>query len=207
MKYKFTFFVVLFFIVILYSCAGNKDKDLKTVNIALELSSTYMKYNEKEEALRVVNEALSLVEDNKLINNKILILNSLERYSEAFQECVNQYSKNTYDKTYIYRAIEIAEKQKRYDIQAKLYMTLVDSKTASINDCVFLLKYALNLNLIEDDEINIETIIDEGKIDMNIVDKVIKYCNDINIYNKKYFELVYLATKNNDYRIAAIYSK
>lgn len=206
MKFKFTPVVVLLFVLLFCSCAANKENNSRIVSIALELSSTYMRNNEKEEALRVVNEALSIVDDSRLIYNRILILDSLERYSDAFQECVNQYSKNPIEKTYIYRAIDIAEKQNRYDIQAKLYMTLVDSKTATINDVVFLLKYALNLNQIKDDEINTETIIDEEKMDKQVVEKVIQYCNEMNIYNKKYFELVYLATKDLNYRTAAIYT-
>lgn len=199
--------LLIVFLSIFISCAGNNEDNLKTVNIALELSSVYMRNNEKEEALRVINEALSIVDDIKLVNNKILILESLDRYNEAFDECVKQYIKDPINKTPIYRAIDIAKEKERIDIQYRLYALLIDTKTANINDAVFLLKYGLNLSNLNDEDISINTEIDDEKCDKTLCKKVLKYCTDMNIYNKKYFELAYLYTKDFEYRTAAIYIK
>lgn len=171
------------------SCATREPTDTDAITMALELSGIYVKNQDFDNALAVIDRALLLSDDTRLYQNKILILKETERYEEALEVSIDAYRKNPYVERMLRNAIELATILDREETIKGLYEHMFAINAITADDLVFIIKEAKERN----DSVSIEFLINYG----------LRW----QLYNKEFFDLAYEATKNEDYRIAAKYIK
>ena len=171
------------------SCATREPSDTDAITMALELSGIYVKNQDFDNALAVIDRALLLSDDTRLYQNKILILKETERYEEALDVSIDAYRKNPYIESMLRNAIELATILDREETIKGLYEHMFSINAITADDLVFIIKEA------------------KERGDNNSVEFLINYGLRWQLYNKEFFDLAYEATGNEDYRIAAKYIK
>lgn len=183
-----TFVLALF---MLSSCASTitTAESTKVTTIALDLSSTYLKNREVDDALRVLNTALEMSEDIRLVENRVLIYKNEEMYREMYNEALRLYNKFPHYTKAIRYAIEAAEALEDNKKLSEAYALLFEKNAVTISDINGLLK---------------ETIEDNDKA--NSV-KLINYALEKNMYDKEFFENAYTVTGDKEYQSILEYLK
>lgn len=180
---------LLNFCLVFTSCASREPSDTDAITMALELSGIYVKNQDFDNALRVMDKALELSDDTRLYQNKILILKETERYEEALDTALKAYENNPYVERMLRNAIEIATILDREETIKGLYEHMFAINAITADDLVFIIKEA------------------KERDDNKAVEFLINYGLRWQLYNKEFFTLAYEATENEDYRIAAKYIK
>lgn len=183
-----TFVLALF---LLLSCASTitTAESTKVTTIALDLSSTYLKNREVDDALRVLNTALEMSEDIRLVENRVLIYKNEEMYREMYNEALRLYNKFPHYTKAIRYAIEAAEALEDNKKLSEAYALLFEKNAVTISDINGLLK---------------ETIENNDKA--NGV-KLINYALEKNMYDKEFFENAYTVTGDKEYQSILEYLK
>ena len=183
-----TFVLALF---MLSSCASTitTAESTKVTTIALDLSSTYLKNREVDDALRVLNTALEMSEDIRLVENRALIYKNEEMYREMYNESLRLYNKFPHYTKAIRYAIEAAEALEDNKKLSEAYALLFEKNAVTISDINGLLK---------------ETIENNDKT--NGV-KLINYALEKNMYDKEFFENAYTVTGDKEYQSILEYLK
>ena len=183
-----TFVLALF---MLSSCASTitTAESTKVTTIALDLSSTYLKNREVDDALRVLNTALEMSEDIRLVENRVLIYKNEEMYREMYNESLRLYNKFPHYTKAIRYAIEAAEALEDNKKLSEAYALLFEKNAVTISDINGLLK---------------ETIENNDKT--NGV-KLINYALEKNMYDKEFFENAYTVTGDKEYQSILEYLK
>lgn len=183
-----TFVLALF---LLSSCASTitTAESTKVTTIALDLSSTYLKNREVDDALRVLNTALEMSEDIRLVENRVLIYKNEEMYREMYNEALRLYNKFPHYTKAIRYAIEAAEALEDNKKLSEAYALLFEKNAVTISDINGLLK---------------ETIENNDKA--NGI-KLINYALEKNMYDKEFFENAYTITGDKEYQSILEYLK
>lgn len=176
---------------LLSSCASTitTAESTKVTTIALDLSSTYLKNREVDDALRVLNTALEMSEDIRLVENRVLIYKNEEMYREMYNEALRLYNKFPHYTKAIRYAIEAAEALEDNKKLLEAYALLFEKNAVTISDINGLLK---------------ETIENNDKA--NGV-KLINYALEKNMYDKEFFENAYTVTGDKEYQSILEYLK
>ena len=185
----FSFTLSLLFVVSCASGAISTEESVQLTNIALDLSSSYLKNGEIDDALRVLEDATELSSDIRLIENRVLIFQNEGRDKEAYNEAMRLYNKYPYYLKSIRYAIDSATKLNDKNKQKELYTLLFTRNAIDIKDLNYLLKLTIEENR-KDEALGI-----------------IDYAIERGIYDKEFFESAYNFTKNEEYNMAATYIK
>lgn len=179
------------FAVLLVSCSSgvSTNDSVQLTNIALDLSATYLKNGEVDDALRVLNDATELSGDIRLIENRVLIFLNENRNQEAYDEAMRLYNTYPYYLKAIRYAIDAATKLEDNDKLKELYTLLFTRNAITIKDLNLLLKLTIEENR-KDEALGI-----------------INYGIERGIYDKEFFEQAYEFTKDDEYNMALTYIK
>lgn len=182
-------FCILNICLVLTSCATREPTDTDAITMALELSGIYVKNQDFDNAIKVIDSALLLTDDTRLYQNKILILEETERYEEALDIAIDAYRKNPYVESMLRKAIELATILERDETIQSLYEHMFSINAINADDLVFIINEAKKRN------------------DSASIEFLINYALRWQLYNKELFDLAYEATGNEDYSIASKYLK
>lgn len=182
--------VFLTAVLFLPSCASSEPSDTDAITMALELSGIYAKNQEFEKAIDVLDRALTISSDTRLYQNKVLILEQMDKYEEALSVSLDAYRENPYVEKMLRSSVELASYLKKDEILKELYAYMFSINAITVDDLVFVIKEAKKNN--DGDE---------------IIQKLIDYGIRWQLYNKEFLELAYEMTGDEDYKLAANYIK
>lgn len=187
-SFLYTITTLLF---IFTSCSSSLSSTEVTqlTTITLDLSASYYKSGEVEDALRVLNETAEFSNDIRLIENRVLIFIAEKRYKEGYTEAMRLYNTYPYYIKALRYALECADGLEDKDKQRELYTLLFERNAVTIDDLQHLL----------------EITIEENRNDEAM--GIINYGIEKGIYNKKFFETAYEFTKDEEFNMALTYIK